>query len=152
MKTRNVVFLLAACLILTAVISWRLLQADEPHVVVYKSPTCGCCVKWVNILEEAGYDVETVDLRDLRGIKQEWGISPTISSCHTAVVNGTYIVEGHVPVAQIQKMLDEQPAIRGLAVPGMPIGSPGMEGPNAKPYDVLAIEEEGTSVYATITP
>ncbi len=121
-------------------------------VVVYKSPTCGCCVKWADMLAEAGFVVKTKDVLDLRAIKAEFGIDRTLASCHTAIVEDRYVVEGHVPIEQVQRLLVEQPAIKGLAVPGMPVGSPGMEGPNPVPYDVLAIGEQQVTVYARVTP
>jgi len=104
------------------------------------------------MLEDAGFEVDARNVTNMREIKEEYGVGREISSCHTAIVDGRYVVEGHVPIDLVQKLLEEQPDIKGLAVPGMPIGSPGMEGPNAQPYDVLTFGEEGTSIYATITP
>ena len=152
MKTRTTVMLLSGCLVLTAAIGWNLLREEEPRIVVYKSPTCGCCTKWAEILSEAGFDVEANNVKNLAAIKAELGVGRALSSCHTAVVDDRYVVEGHVPVEQIRRMLQEQPDIKGLAVPNMPIGSPGMEGPNPVPYEVLAFDENGHSVYATIKP
>ena len=121
-------------------------------VQVYKSPTCGCCSAWVDHLQRAGYTVETHDEPDLRPIKAQAGVQPELASCHTAIVDG-YVIEGHVPADVIAKLLDERPNIVGLAVPGMPTGSPGMEGPNAQPYDVMAFDRAGAvTVYQTVTP
>jgi len=118
------------------------------EMVVYKSPTCGCCKLWVDHAEAAGFTVVTEDVIDLRPVKAENGITPELASCHTAIVDG-YVIEGHVPADVIAKLLDERPDIRGLAVPGMPAGSPGMEGGIAEPYDVVAFDRDGTtSVYA----
>ncbi len=123
----------------------NLTRADTalPTVTVYKSPTCGCCSKWVKHLESNGFVVEAKNTNKLDSIKRELGIEPQFQSCHTAKI-GNYVVEGHVPAADIKKMLAEKPDIDGLAVPGMPMGSPGMEGPRKDNYDVLAIKN-GTS-------
>jgi len=117
-------------------------QAARPEVTVYKTPTCGCCSKWADHMRDAGFEVETVDLRDLDGIKAEQGVPAELSSCHTAVVDG-YVVEGHVPAADVVRLLETRPAVRGLAVRGMPIGSPGMEGSNPERYSVYAFDGAG---------
>jgi hypothetical protein len=122
--------------------------ADEPSIAVYKSPTCGCCSKWIEHLEADGFDVEPVDVTDLRLVKSMAGIAPEQASCHTARI-GDYVIEGHVPAADIRRLLREHPEARGLTVPGMPQGSPGMESPNPEHYQVLLIGEDGsTSVFA----
>lgn len=123
-------------------------QSVAADIVVYKSPTCGCCGKWVKHMEDAGFSVDVEDVRDLAPIKRELGVPGRMQSCHTAKV-GDYIVEGHVPADLVKRMLDEKPDIKGLAVPGMPMGSPGMEGPRKDPYNVMAVGNDGrTSVYA----
>lgn len=139
----------------------RASQSIEPselsasEMVVYKSPTCGCCGLWVDHAQEHGFAVETIDIAqydDLVAKKREHGIDMDLGSCHTALVGG-YVVEGHVPADVIQRLLQDRPDIHGLAVPGMPIGSPGMEGPNAQPYQVIAIGHDGSrSVYQTVDP
>ena len=104
---------------------------------------------WVAHLEAHGFEVETTDVPDMRGVKRQAGVPRGASSCHTALVDG-YVVEGHVPADDVKRLLTERPDVRGIAVPGMPIGSPGMEGPNPQPYDVLAFDDDGNvSVYAT---
>ena len=120
---------------------------------VYKTPTCGCCAKWVDHLREAGFEVETQDLTDLSGVKTRYAIPRALRSCHTGVVEG-YVIEGHIPAEHVERLLEERPeGIVGIAVPGMPIGSPGMEGPNPEAYDVLAFDAEGnTEVFARVTP
>lgn len=129
--------------------------AADADVVVYKSPTCGCCGAWVDHMRDAGYEVETVDVDygTLSRKKEEHGVPSDLGSCHTAVVEG-YTVEGHVPADVIARLIAERPSdIRGIAVPGMPVGSPGMEGPNPQPYDVVAIREDGSrAVYETVYP
>lgn len=120
------------------------------EMTVYKSPQCGCCDKWVEHLQENGFEVEVIMVNDMGSIKQEVGVPRQFTSCHTAVV-GDYWVEGHVPADLIQKLLDGQPGdIKGIATPGMPAGSPGMESPNPVKYEVLSVDDNGNiEVYAT---
>jgi len=117
-------------------------EAPLPVVKVYKTPTCGCCHKWVDHLEEAGFKVDATDMADVTPVKDENGVDADLRTCHTAVVDG-YVIEGHVPAADIKRLLKERPAVAGLAVPGMPMGSPGMEGSRTDPYDVIAFDKEG---------
>jgi hypothetical protein len=120
----------------------------SPTVTVYKTPTCGCCGKWIAHLQAAGFRVVAHDTDDVSGMRNSLGVPFRLASCHTARV-GNYVIEGHVPADLITKLLTEHPAIAGLAVPGMVTGSPGMEGPGAQPYDVVAWDRAGkTSVYA----
>ena len=124
-------------------------SSDAKTVTVYKTPTCGCCKKWVGLLEKNGFQVTVYDLSDLTQIKTEYGVPQTLASCHTAIVDG-YVVEGHVPIYVIQKMLKEKPKVTGITVPGMPMGSPGMEGDYSEPYDVLTFDRQGnTKVYTS---
>lgn len=117
-------------------------------IKVYKDPSCGCCKEWVKHLEANGFKVETMDMPDMSMVKQKYGVTPGIEACHTAIV-GDYVVEGHVPADVIKQMLKEKPAIAGLAVPGMPQGSPGMEGSTKERYNVLTFDRAGrTTVYA----
>ena len=120
-------------------------SATQPEISIYRSESCGCCKQWGEHVEDAGFPVQDQVIQDLDGFKQAKGLIPELSSCHTAVVEG-YVVEGHVPAASIQKMLNERPDIRGLTAPGMPMGSPGMETPGlkAEAFDVLAIAHDGT--------
>lgn len=118
--------------------------AEEADITVYKSSTCGCCAKWVNHLKDNGFSVEVRNRKNLQPIKDEYGIEKEYQSCHTAVIDG-YVVEGHVPVTDIKRMLTERPDIKGLAVPGMPMGSPGMEGPRKDKYSVLSLDKTGTT-------
>ena len=118
------------------------------EVVVYKSPSCGCCTKWVDHLRANGFMVTTHEVADVNAVKERVGLPHGLGSCHTAQVDG-YVIEGHVPAADIRRLLDERPAVAGLAVPGMPTGSPGMEGPYRDSYDVLAFDRQGaTHVFA----
>jgi hypothetical protein len=124
-----------------------------PAIAVWRTPTCGCCGAWVRHLEAAGFRTEVTVQDDLLPIKRRYGITPALESCHTAVVAG-YVIEGHVPAADIARLLRERPAgVQGLAVPGMPAGSPGMEGPVAEPYATLALRGDGTTaVFARHEP
>ena len=120
-------------------------QAPQgPTVQVYKSPTCGCCANWVAHLQANGFATRVMDIENLSEIKAKHNIPGPAQSCHTATVDG-YVLEGHVPAADVKRMLKERPAVLGLAVPGMPIGSPGMEVPNVKPtpYDVMSFDRRG---------
>jgi hypothetical protein len=119
---------------------------------VFKQASCGCCGDWVDHIENAGFVVKTTDLQDLNPVKDEFGIQPRYQSCHTGVVEG-YIFEGHIPASLVHRFLEEKPAgAIGLSVPGMPIGSPGMEmGERFDNYDVLLLKRDGSSeVYAHI--
>ena len=127
-------------------------DASLPELLVYKSPTCGCCNGWVEHMREAGFTVDARDVTDMMSIKRDAGVPVAMSSCHTTLVDG-YVVEGHVPAEQVKRLLAERPEVAGIAAPGMPVGSPGMEGPNARPYQVLAFDRSGsTEVYAEIDP
>jgi len=120
-----------------------------PQITVYKNAACGCCNDWIEHLEEEGFRVTAVNADNMPVIKAANGIHSGISSCHTALV-GDYVVEGHVPASTLKRFLAEKPALAGLSVPGMPVGSPGMEMPGqpAQPYDVLSIDRSGnTAVY-----
>lgn len=126
--------------------------AKAAHLVVYKSPTCGCCAKWVEHVNAAGFTSETTDLPDVSPIKAKHGVPAQLASCHTSLVGG-YVIEGHVPADDIRRLLRERPAVVGLAAPGMPAGSPGMDVPNSPPYQVLSFDKQGrTKVFATHAP
>ncbi|MEM1270614.1 MAG: DUF411 domain-containing protein [Bacteroidota bacterium] len=119
-----------------------------PKVTTYKTPTCGCCTLWVDHMREAGFEVEAIDFDTLDDVKQQYGISLQLQSCHTSVVDG-YIVEGHVPASDVKRLLAERPDAGGLAVPGMPIGSPGMEieGQPADRYRTYLVTKAGLRVW-----
>jgi hypothetical protein len=124
----------------------------SPVVEVYKNPSCGCCVNWVKHLETHGFATRTTNVENIGEVKQKYNVPRQTVSCHTAVVEG-YVIEGHVPAAEIRRLLKERPAVTGLAVPDMPIGSPGMEGANARPYNVLTFDKQGrTQVFSTQRP
>lgn len=121
-----------------------------PIVEVHKSAACGCCEDWITHMKNHGFVVNATNTEELEDFKSAQGIPEVLRSCHTGLVNG-YLVEGHVPAADVQRLLNERPAIAGIAVAGMPIGSPGMEveGFAPKPYDVVAFDKSGkTYVFA----
>lgn len=127
-------------------------RAAQPRLEVARSPTCGCCSAWVDHMRGAGFDVVVTQMPDeaLYDLKGRLGLHPDLWSCHTARIDG-YLVEGHVPAVDLRRLLAEQPAAFGLAVPGMPIGSPGMEvGGQVDPYDTLLLGLDGrTTVFAS---
>lgn len=132
-----------------AALSFGAAQAAEEDVVMYKDPNCGCCGQWAEHLRANGFSVQEVATRDMAAIKREAGLPHELASCHTARVGG-YVVEGHVPAADIRRLLAERPPVAGISAPGMPLGSPGMEGPYpADSYRVLSFESDGrTAVFA----
>lgn len=126
---------------------------EKINLRVFKTPTCGCCKKWINHLEEQGITTKAIDLPDLSEVKFNFDIAPRYQSCHSAVSNNGYIFEGHVPSKFIKQFLREvPPKAIGLAVPSMPTGSPGMEmGDRFTPYQVLLLQRDGSSlVYAEV--
>ena len=150
-KRRSVLKYFATIFLASPAVSANAATAG-PLVKVYKSSTCSCCNKWVEHMRTAGFKVEATNVADVGIYKLEYGVPRALGSCHTAIVDG-YIVEGHVPADDVKKMLRQKPEIKGITAPGMPMGSPGMEGPNAVTYDVIAFDADGnTSVFATHTP
>ncbi len=126
-------------------------HAAATKIEVYKSPTCKCCGKWVDHMRANGFTVEAKNIGNKEARKRA-GIPPSLGSCHTSLVDG-YVIEGHVPASDIKRFLSERPKAIGLAVPGMPKGSPGMESSRSDPYNVLLINKEGSlSVYSRHLP
>jgi len=126
---------------------------QKTEVEVYKTPTCGCCNDWIAHLRANGFSVKGINVPDTSPMRARFGLPAKYGSCHTAVVAG-YVVEGHVPAREIKRLLAERPTAVGLAVPEMPIGSPGMDGPayqgQKDPYDVLLVQADGSAkVYAS---
>lgn len=112
-------------------------MADHGTMIVTKSPTCGCCGAWVALARTEGYDVEVIDANDVTNVKLDTGVPGHMWACHTAMIDG-YVVEGHVPFAALAQLLQDRPDIVGIAVPGMPAGSPGMGNDPTARYDVIA--------------
>ena len=132
--------------------TYRIRGQQSPKVDIYKDPTCGCCGKWVTHLKTEGFATTVTDVRDIAAVKAKYRVPDQLRSCHTALVGG-FVIEGHVPASDVRRLLEERPKVVGLAVPGMPTGSPGMEGPNGRPYDVLTFDAAGkTTVYSTQKP
>src|SRR5687767_12101810 len=113
--------------------------ATGPNLVVYKSAACGCCGEWEKHMRAAGFRVDSRTIADVAAVKRRLGVPDGLASCHTAVVGG-YVVEGHVPAADVARMLHERPTAIGIAVPGMPLGAPGMEQGAPQPYRTLAFD------------
>lgn len=113
------------------------------EVMVYKTSTCGCCNAYISYLRQKGVTVKTEDVKNLDDIKRQYGVPTEFSSCHTSIVDG-YVVEGHIPFEAIEKLLNEKPNIKGIALPGMPSGTPGMPGPKTEKWDIRSFTEDGT--------
>ena len=164
-KRKNLQIVPAVALVVIAVTSFAMFSQPvdtyEPElamadfgtgqtVTLYKSPNCGCCSGHAKALEEAGFAVNIVETDELDQIKSEQNIPPTGASCHTSVI-GDYVVEGHVPLEAIEKLLTEKPDVAGIGLPGMPIGTPGMPGRKTAPYEVYQLTKDGEmSPYMTI--
>lgn len=143
--------LVPAAVVLLAGLGLSAAALAAPEVMVYKSPYCGCCEKWVAHMEIAGFTVHTQNVGDIGAIKAKFGISGNLASCHTAVVDGKHVVEGHVPADLVKRMMADDDDVVALAVPGMPAGSPGMETPNPVSFQVVAAYADGrTEVYETV--
>ncbi|WP_035991521.1 DUF411 domain-containing protein [Leptolyngbya sp. KIOST-1] len=120
--------------------------AITAEITVFRSPTCGCCGQWIEHMKAAGFIVKDNLTEDLTAIKEQYGVPANLASCHTTIVDG-YVVEGHIPAEDVQRLLTEKPDVAGIAVPGMPIGSPGMEsGSYVEPYTVFSFTESGEPV------
>jgi hypothetical protein len=147
MRNARVLILAAGLAVLAAFTSPSRRAAESPQITVYHSPTCGCCKKWITYLQANGFTVKSIEQSDLSELKADMGVTEKLQSCHTAVVQG-YVIEGHVPAADIQRLLHDKPKISGLTAPGMPAASPGMDS-GKDPYDVLTFDAKGhTTVWA----
>lgn len=143
--------LIAALLSAATVSAMALIASTQAHatpITVYKSETCNCCQKWVGHLREHDFDVKVINTEDMRSVKRKFAVPGNMMSCHTAIT-GDYVIEGHVPAQDIHSLIQKQLVTRGLAVPGMPAGSPGMEmGSHKQSYQVFSLTGHGPSVYA----
>ena len=145
MKHRNALALIASLILL---VTSSPSQQSGSVVTVFKTPTCGCCGKWVEHLKANGFAVKVQEVSDTSNYERQYHVPRSMVSCHTAVVNG-YTIEGHVPATEIKRLLNERPKAVGLAVPGMPVGSPGMETGRGEAYSVFLFDESGrATVYA----
>ncbi len=135
-------------LLLISLLGASAAMAQATVVEVFKSPYCGCCGKWVEHLRQSGFEVKAHDVEDVPAVRQKLGMPDRLGSCHTAKIGG-YVVEGHVPATDIQRLLKEKPKVLGLSVPSMPPGSPGMESSKPIPYQTLLVQSDGsTRVFA----
>jgi hypothetical protein len=147
---KPVAWIAASLCVLIAAFNILFAQTPTPIAVV-RDPGCGCCLNWVAHLEKASFKATVTESADMDAVKDARGVPAQARSCHTATVGG-YVIEGHVPAAEIRRLLSERPAVAGLAVAGMPAGSPGMEVPGvaAQPFDVLAFDKAGkTRIFAS---
>lgn len=132
-------------LLFLAFLSSSVFAIEGKLMTVYKSPSCGCCNDWIDIMKNKGFEIKAIETNEVNSIKQKAGLQAGQTSCHTAFVDG-YVIEGHVDYTAVKKMLEEKPDIVGITVPGMPIGSPGMEQGNIKEaYNVLYLNKDGTT-------
>lgn len=139
---KRVKILLSAILLATS-ISGQAEQAVDKEITVYRSPTCGCCGKWIDHVKQNHFVVKDIVSDNMQAIKQKYGVPDNLASCHTAIVDG-YVIEGHVPATDIQKLLETKPEVVGISAPGMPMGSPGMEmGGRADDFDVVSFDKAG---------
>ena len=129
--------------------SLALTKADKQKIEVFKTPSCGCCYGYVLFLEEEKFAVKQTDMRSLHTVKKKYNIPLEMQSCHTSIL-GKYFIEGHVPLEAINKLLKEQPDIDGIALPGMPIGTPGMPGEKEEPFIIYQLVDGKSSVFMTI--
>ena len=140
---RSIFFAAAIC-----ILALTTSQADDglpKDIVVYKNPECGCCSKWVRYLEKKNYNVTVESTRDIFEVKKRLGVPEKLAACHTAVIDG-YVIEGHITHRDIKRLLLLRPKVTGIAVPGMPIGTPGMErGSSKQPYDVISFDAKGNT-------
>jgi hypothetical protein len=123
----------------------QLPSATAPVIQVYKTTSCGCCAKWVEHLRANGFDVKVTEVESTDPYRKKFGVPQPLASCHTALVNG-YAIEGHVPAREIKRLIESKGSAKGLAVPGMPLGSPGMESTRTQAYSVMMFDAKGNSV------
>ena len=151
LRAIRTVALIGTMAILLALVGTVAATAQSSNVVqVWKDPYCGCCVKWINQMKAAGFQIRVHNTNDLTEIKKMLGVPDQLRSCHTAKI-GDYVIEGHVPIADVKRLLGQKPTVVGISVPGMPIGSPGMEvrTGETEPYEVATFDKNGaTSVFA----
>jgi hypothetical protein len=148
MRRQPIIRALAVLFIaVAAVVAGSAAAQGTGKATVYKSPHCGCCEEYVAYLRGHGFDVTAVDTEDLPRIKRQHGVPANLEGCHTMILGG-YVVEGHVPVGTLRRLLTERPEIRGVSLPGMPAGSPGMSGTKTAPFEIYAITDGAPEIYA----
>ena len=147
MRTRRSFVLTTGAVLALGMLPVANAQGALPPVTVYKNPSCGCCGEWVKHIQANGFRVEAHEVGDVTPIRSKHGVPDALTSCHTAVVGG-YVIEGHVPAEDIKRLLREKSNVKGLSVPGMVAGSPGMERGRSQPYATIAFDERGSTVFA----
>ena len=153
-KMKNSKIVLLVIVVLIAIGGYVIFSPDEMesteekiHVTVYKSPNCGCCNNYIGYLKRKGFEVEKINTDDMETVRESNGIPYNLESCHTTII-GDYVVEGHIPIEAINSLLEDKPAIKGIAMPGMPSGSPGMPGAKLANFTIYSLNEDGgSSVY-----
>ncbi len=151
-KKKVILSLLAASVLIVGAYFFTDRKAPSPEqatlggkeIIVYKTPTCGCCGVYVSYLKQKGAIVRMENLANLDDIKSRYGVPANLLSCHTSVVDG-YVVEGHIPLEAIEKLMSERPEVKGIGLPGMPSGTPGMPGPKTEQWDIRSFTDEGTT-------
>ena len=128
--------------------NWNGAIASDREAIVYKNPQCGCCKEYIGYLRQHGFKVKIIDTPDISPVKRQYGVPSHLESCHTALIDG-YVVEGHVPINSVAQLLSERPRIKGIALPGMPAGSPGMNGHKTEPFVIYEIASGAPRVYST---
>jgi hypothetical protein len=150
LKAIGALVAIAIALVLSVGISFGIsvagaIAATTPTITVYRDPSCSCCEGWIDHLSAQGFHLETIETPDVEPLKHQYGVPTELQSCHTAILDG-YVLEGHVPVEDIKRLLADHPAIVGLAVPGMPVGTPGMESDDQHDsFNVMAFDQQGTT-------
>jgi len=157
MKSKNFLIFLGVLLTVAGVLIWNIInnyyeQQQKPslnteEVVMYKNPGCECCEKWADYMRHNGYQVTVHEAQNMPATKAKYGVPQNMQSCHTALLGG-YVIEGHVPIADINRLLKEQPKVWGIAAPGMPASSPGMNTALNQPYTVYLFSDNGSKIYA----
>jgi hypothetical protein len=148
----RVAFLMMASLSVVSAGVWADNAAKPIDIAVHRSPSCSCCGKWIEHLQKNNFNVQDIITEDVQAIKNKYGVTPELASCHTAIVDG-YVIEGHVPADDIVQLLKKKPTVVGLAVPAMPVGTPGMEmGDRKDDYDVLSFDKKSNAIFKSYHP
>jgi hypothetical protein len=140
-KTRNNLIYTISIIVFALGFIWLSQNNNQDYdAVVYKSPTCSCCRQYISYLEREGYNIKSESINDMQSVKEKYDISPIMESCHTMIIND-YVVEGHVPIEVVKKLLTEKPNIAGISLPDMPAGSPGMPGIKRDPFTIYSLAQ-----------
>jgi|Deesub1362A_J573_1020465.scaffolds.fasta_scaffold00145_15 hypothetical protein len=143
------VFAVMVLIVIASTTIYSISKTPLDEITVYLSPNCGCCKLYVNYLKRERFEVEDIEMKDINTVKSQYGIPPLLQSCHTSVIDG-YFVEGHVPVEAIKELIEEKPDVAGIALPGMPSGSPGMPGGKEEPFIIYSLKDGNFRVFMTM--